>query len=761
MSVTRYATSGPEIPLSVQRLVNPSFENGFLQWTSTSYNNYSSSVDVASPGYGDNFAANLTILSGNLSAGSYLTLLQDISSNPAIFDYGASFRARVQVQALQGNTTADRIEVSLGMATSMGPTIRIHYVFAAGSSLPTNTTNDAYIRVAEPGTTGWISLDRNLALDARSAFLASSYASINSVQDVRLSIYAMSRGNATYDPRIKYYETGSDPFWNTTEAVVFDPDGDGIYHATTDTILYSGSVTPADGAPLSNDRQIRFIDTNLNGRWDAGEPIVYDTLNEGVYDQVYDPTINGKPIAGSLLQDPIHHATKALFDKVELYSNSGGHRFIQNGGFETGDLSGWGNTAGFQATIGQHHSGTYSAEGMASSTTVALAQSIDARPPVDGNTILNISAYASQMTGSSSQDKVDAWLGLSDSGPSARPVWIYYWFKTGDGTVPVNTTNTENIRVVGFGSFNQWLTLNVDLLPAVGYFDNHGYTPPYKSDTVVLEESAQTGSSTIAFFDDVSLRGQDSPAPATSKYYAIDGSNSTYTYDVRNAPPETFSINIASGQSVLNITSPEGTKILTNDYATQTVGENLQVTIPDLTISQYTVGNWQITTTSKNILTIVYATTTGSNTASTSFDPGSSVTIVSQTKDPFGNPQSGSNTTLIVYSSNTQAFKGTTNIQGWYNATNVVLPSFPGAGFVEAIAVSQSYIGVRTTPININGANPWALLVYATIAVAGVAAFGLFLILRRRKATLAPTEYTGTSRKSGTASGKKISKRQV
>jgi hypothetical protein len=728
-----YQSTGPNAPLYFQRINNTSFETGTQAWTEFTYNNYSSSVSFVSPGYNDNSAVQLLINSGNLTVDSHLTLTQDFSKSTIPFGSSMRFRAAVETGQLQGNSVTDRIEVSVTLTSSIGNQARVHYVFAHLPGLLVNTTGDAYFAIDWSGPTRWILIDRNLATDAISAF-PSLNGNLDSVKDVRLAVYSTSLGVPTYDPRIKYYETGSDSYWNTTETVVFDPDADGFFNPATDWILYNRGV-PLTSQMLSNDPRIKFVDTNFNGRWDPGEPIVYDLKNEGIYDlALNDPVINGTAVAGSLLQDPVRMQTSALFDQVELYSQTGNYDWIRNGGFETGDLTGWGNTAGFTVTSTQAHSGSYSTVGTATGTTIDLARSIDARPAIDSSARLQASAYVGGMTGASSSDKVDLWLGLVDSSPQANPLSVYYYFKTGTSSVPSNTTDTVNHKVSGFGSFGQWLSLNQSLLPDTGYFNLTGHTAPYRIETVVLEVSAQTSLTTSAYFDDLSIPTAYKPGPAVSNYYAVDGLNSTYSYIATKVPQGQFYLSVPSGQSLLNITSPAATALQLGDYSVQTLAGSLFITVLNPTAMTYPAfSTWRFYTTSQNALTYLYTTPTGSIISASKFDPGSSVTFASQTKDPMGNPIAGSNVTLIFYSSSNQVFTGVTNNQGWYNKTDVTLPQNSGSTTLEAITRSSSYIGLRTTQLTINSTFPWAIVAYSSVAVAGLAVLLLFLVLRRRK----------------------------
>jgi hypothetical protein len=524
---------------------------------------------------------------------------------------------------------------------------------------------------------------------------------------------------------------------------VYDPDADGLFNPATDWILYNRGIPPP-GQMLRNDLRIKFVDTNLNYHWDPGEPIVYDLKNEGVYDlALNDPVINGTATAGSLLQDPARMQTSALFDQVELYSPAGNYNGVHNGGFESGDLTGWGNTPGFNVVSSPVNSGKYSVQGVATGNTIGLAQSIDARPTIDSSTRLRAFSYLVGMTGTSSSDRVDVWLGLVDSSPQANPLSIYYYFNSGTGVVPSNTTDTVNHRAGGFDTILQWLSLNQSLVADTGYFNTTGHVGPYRIETVVLEISAGISKTTTANFDDVSIQTLYKPDSAIATYYAVDGLNSTYVYRANNLPQGSFCLSVPGGQSVLNITSPAGTKVLSSDYTTQTLGGSLLITVPVSTSLKYqSFGTWRFFTTSQNALASLYATSTGSSSPSSSFNTGTTVNLISQSKDPLGNPLSGSNVTFLPYSSNTQAFTGKTNSQGWFNQTNIVLPPSPGTVTLEAITLSSSYIGLRTLPLTINSPIPWTLIAYISIAAGAAIVFSLLLIMKKRRKATVPTPST-------------------
>ncbi|HYY92317.1 MAG TPA: hypothetical protein VE955_10045 [Candidatus Dormibacteraeota bacterium] len=78
----------------------------------------------------------------------------------------------------------------------------------------------------------------------------------------------------TADTRIMYASGGS-PTWNTTESIVYDPDRDGVYNASTDPVLYNGVPSKplvSGSTPLTYDPLLKFYDSNNNGRWDPSIP---------------------------------------------------------------------------------------------------------------------------------------------------------------------------------------------------------------------------------------------------------------------------------------------------------------------------------------------------------------------------------------------------------------------------------------------------------------------------------------------------------
>jgi hypothetical protein len=69
------------------------------------------------------------------------------------------------------------------------------------------------------------------------------------------------------------------------ESIIWDADNDtGTYDSLDQVMLLGGKTSPVQGSPLSTDPHIKYVDSDHNGQWDSTEPIVYDSNGNGVYD---------------------------------------------------------------------------------------------------------------------------------------------------------------------------------------------------------------------------------------------------------------------------------------------------------------------------------------------------------------------------------------------------------------------------------------------------------------------------------------------
>ena len=708
-----------------QRIPNPSFETGSISpWIQTQYNAAAgSTATITTPGYDGTKSAQLTLLSGNVTFNSYLYILSDFSQQPVGFSSGLRFRAAALVQQLTGTSQYDRVETSIALTTSTGNLRSIHYIFASATSAPANSTADEYIVVGTSPTGQWVAIDRSVAADAAGGF-PNDYPSFDSVSQVTLTEFAQTvPGAPNRDPHIRFWDTVGNSVWQSGESVIYDTNLDGKYETGEPSIggCTDGtgspiicSLAPPDGTSLATDPKIKFVDPDGNDVWDPGEPIVWDQFNTNIVNY-YDTIIIGpKPDAGTLLMKIIQNHTGSLFDRIELYSNTAGADWIKNGGFESG-LTAWYENSSFTTSTTTFVSGTHSARGSITDSSIEMAQSIDGRPVIDSSTIFKASANIATMTGTTASSIVDIWLGLVDA--NYNPVSLYYVYKTGDGSLPRNNTDTIYRKAGNFGTLNQWLSVNASLLQQTLAFNSLGYTPPYSVEVVVVEVRAQPSTSTTAYFDEISIHRSSHTGTLPSTFYAVDGLNTTYAYVTQAIPQGSFHVEIPGGETILNITSPEGTLLRTSEYSTNlltscTISPCLTrpraVDVPDTTILNHSPnGNWRVFTTSTNSLANVYAEHPTTHNQAPSINVGSTVNLVSQSKDPLGQPLAGVTANFTLWNTNTGMqsgfWTGTTNTNGWYNVSSITLPlagSTPGIYSLQA-AVYSTYPGIRTFQISV------------------------------------------------------------
>ncbi len=106
------------------------------------------------------------------------------------------------------------------------------------------------------------------------------------------------------DPRISFVDANNDWFWGYNETVTYDSNMNGVYDTGEPRIgqingTSTGAPTAA-GTPLARDVLLKFIDLNGNGRWDQGEPVVYDVNNNNIFDPS-EPAVSG--VGGNFWSD--------------------------------------------------------------------------------------------------------------------------------------------------------------------------------------------------------------------------------------------------------------------------------------------------------------------------------------------------------------------------------------------------------------------------------------------------------------------------
>jgi hypothetical protein len=152
------------------------------------------------------------------------------------------------------------------------------------------------------------------------------------------------------DSAIRFYDSNNNNVTDSSEAVIYDGDLNGIYdtgeYLIRGTTPQSGTPltitgepviagpTPPIGTVLKSDPKIKFVDQNANGHWDQGEPVEYDTNNNGVFDVGIDVVIFGNPIpalgtplvidASTLAGVTMSTGTPLFVDQKIMYWNSTG-----------------------------------------------------------------------------------------------------------------------------------------------------------------------------------------------------------------------------------------------------------------------------------------------------------------------------------------------------------------------------------------------------------------------------------------------------
>jgi len=68
------------------------------------------------------------------------------------------------------------------------------------------------------------------------------------------------------------------------ETITYDTNDDNIFQTGEPVIHAAGNIAPASNTVLKTDPHLRFIGPINSVSWSSGDPIVYDTNNNGIYD---------------------------------------------------------------------------------------------------------------------------------------------------------------------------------------------------------------------------------------------------------------------------------------------------------------------------------------------------------------------------------------------------------------------------------------------------------------------------------------------
>jgi len=181
-------------------------------------------------------------------------------------------------------------------------------IWVQGDAIVYDSNNDNLYESGEPvianssPSTGTV-----LSTDPRISYVDSNS---NNHWDVGESVIYDSNSNgyfnASLDPQVIYYDANGNSRWDQGETVVYDTNNNQMFDHLSDKVI-NGTVLP-DGTPLRLDSHVRIVDSNLNGHWDSGEPVLYDGNSNNVYD-VTDVIISagtpGSLVLGQVLTEPV------------------------------------------------------------------------------------------------------------------------------------------------------------------------------------------------------------------------------------------------------------------------------------------------------------------------------------------------------------------------------------------------------------------------------------------------------------------------
>jgi hypothetical protein len=117
------------------------------------------------------------------------------------------------------------------------------------------------------------------------------------------------------DPKITFVDANGNGVWNSGETIIYDTDSSSTY--TAGDVVVVGTA-PAIGTFLSTDTNLRFVDSNYQNVWKAGETIAYDTNLNGLYDTGEPVPFGTVPSDGILLQTQSVTLTAGATQIVQL-----------------------------------------------------------------------------------------------------------------------------------------------------------------------------------------------------------------------------------------------------------------------------------------------------------------------------------------------------------------------------------------------------------------------------------------------------------
>src|SRR3989442_861280 len=97
----------------------------------------------------------------------------------------------------------------------------------------------------------------------------------SAMQDATGRIWVSWQRQETGDTNIKFVDSNGNGAWDPGDPIIYDSTGSGMY-ASGDPLIY-GTTPPAVGTPLKVDARIGFVDVLSMGVLKPGDFVVYDS----------------------------------------------------------------------------------------------------------------------------------------------------------------------------------------------------------------------------------------------------------------------------------------------------------------------------------------------------------------------------------------------------------------------------------------------------------------------------------------------------
>lgn len=83
------------------------------------------------------------------------------------------------------------------------------------------------------------------------------------------------------DPLVKYVDSNNNDAWELSESVVYDTNNDGQYNEGEPVLA---GANPVAGTTLKDDSKVKYVDSSNDDSFNTGEFVIYDSDSDGIYD---------------------------------------------------------------------------------------------------------------------------------------------------------------------------------------------------------------------------------------------------------------------------------------------------------------------------------------------------------------------------------------------------------------------------------------------------------------------------------------------